>query len=202
MSENRSPHQQNEITEQPAPIGQAFFRVMRAVMFEDEPIAALDALPLAQMRLFWTVQHTPDATMKDLSERLNVSQSTVTQLAERLVKRGLAERVPDPNDRRIVRLRLSKLGTEISGIAKARGEARHLAIWNRLEEAQREIVMQGLETLAEAAEALRRDEGHPHFCKPTPPPLVREETTGENSESVVDLLARRVRGSRPSEISE
>lgn len=182
-----------------APVGKVFMRVMRAIMFEDEPIAELDALPLAQMRLFWTVNYAANTTMKDLSERLNVSQSTVTQLAERLVKRGLAERVADPNDRRIVRLRLSKLGSEISGIAKSRGEARHLAIWNRLDDAQRDTVMQGLEVLAEAAEALRRDEGHPGFRQSEPPPLVREETTGENAASVVDLMARRVRGNRPNE---
>ncbi len=203
MPQDKSPHAHTEKdpSDKP-PIGDVFFRVMRAMMFEDEPIAALDALPLAQMRLLWTVRHQNEATMKDLSERLNVSQSTVTQLAERLVKRGLAERIADPADRRVVRLRLSKLGQEAVGIAEARGDARHRAIWNRLDPAERDIVMQGLETLAEMAERLRYEAGDMRFRKPEPPPLVREETTGENRTSVVDLMARRVRGNRPSENSD
>ncbi len=184
------------------PIGDMFFRVMRAMMFDEEPIAVLDALPLAQMRLLWTVRHQSEATMKDLSERLNVSQSTVTQLAERLVKRGLAERIADPTDRRVVRLRLSPLGRDVCGIAEARGDARHRAIWDRLNTTQRDAVMQGLQTLAEMAERLRYEAGDLRYATPEPPPLVREETTGDNSASVVDLMARRVRGNRPSEDKE
>src|SRR5579871_3593024 len=78
------------------PLGRAFFRVMRAVMFDDPPLPELDALPLAQLRLLWTIHFQADATMKDYSERLGVSQSTVTQLADRLVRRGLVERQADP----------------------------------------------------------------------------------------------------------
>ncbi len=203
MPQDSTPHTHDKQHESDMlPIGLVFFRVMRAMMFEDEPIAALDELPLAQMRLFWTVRHQPEATMKDLSERLLVSQSTVTQLAERLVKRGLAERIADPTDRRVVRLRLSKTGMDVSGIAESRSNARHRAIWERLDASERESVMQGLETLAAIAEQLRFEEGNMNFCKMEPPPLVREETTSENSASVVDLMARRVRGSRHIEETE
>ena len=200
MPQDKSPHSHAETSQSSKPpIGEAFFRVMRAMMFDEEPIAALDALPLAQMRLLWTVRHQSEATMKDLSERLNVSQSTVTQLAERLVKRGLAERIADPADRRVVRLRLSPLGQKSCDTAEARGNARHQAIWNRLDPVQRDAVMQGLETLAEMAERLRFEAGDLRYALPEPPPLVREETTGGNSASVVDLMARRVRGSRSAE---
>src|ERR1051326_4791352 len=73
------------------PLGRALFRVMRAMVFDDRPAAELDALPLAQLRLLWVVHFCQDATMKDFSERLGVSQSTVTQLADRLVKRNLVD---------------------------------------------------------------------------------------------------------------
>ena len=203
MPKDNTPHTHDKHAQSDMPpIGLVFFRVMRAMMFEDEPIAELDALPLSQMRLFWTIRHQPDATMKDLSERLHVSQSTVTQLAERLVKRGLAERIADPTDRRVVRLRLSKTGLEVSGVAEAQSNARHRAIWERLDSSERKSVMQGLETLAEIAERLRFEEGNMNFCKMEPPPLVREETTSENSASVVDLMGRRVRGNRPAEETE
>ncbi len=63
------------------PLGHALFRVMRTLVFDDKPVPELDALPLAQLRLLMSVYYGPNSTMKDFSERLNVSQSTVTQLA-------------------------------------------------------------------------------------------------------------------------
>jgi len=43
-------------------------------------------------------------TMNDLARAQNVSLSSCTALADRLIRQGLAERQPDPNDRRVVRL--------------------------------------------------------------------------------------------------
>src|SRR5947209_1862858 len=77
------------------PLGRALFRVSRALFFEEKPVPELIALPMAQLLLLWTVRFSPDATMKDCSERLSVSQSTVTQLADQLVKRGFVERLAD-----------------------------------------------------------------------------------------------------------
>src|SRR5882672_5253483 len=88
-----------DLTEPEPPLEHALFRVMRALVFDDRPVPELDALPLAQLRLLMSVYYGPNSTMKDFSERLNVSQSTVTQLAERLVKRGLVVRRMDANDR-------------------------------------------------------------------------------------------------------
>ena len=44
-------------------------------------------------------------TMNDLARHQNVSLSGCTALADRLIRQGLAERVSDPSDRRVVRLR-------------------------------------------------------------------------------------------------
>lgn len=46
-------------------------------------------------------------TMRELCERLDISESAGTALSDRLVGRGLVERLPDPADRRLVRLALS-----------------------------------------------------------------------------------------------
>jgi DNA-binding MarR family transcriptional regulator len=52
-------------------------------------------------------------TMSELSSTLNVPMSTATRIVDGLVKNGMAERVHDPNDRRIVRVGMSKTGREI-----------------------------------------------------------------------------------------
>ncbi len=49
-------------------------------------------------------------TMGELSSRLMVSNGNVTGLAEALVREGLVSRVPEPEDRRCLRLRLTAAG--------------------------------------------------------------------------------------------
>jgi DNA-binding MarR family transcriptional regulator len=52
-------------------------------------------------------------TMSELSAELNVPMSTATRIVDWLVSSGMAERANDPNDRRIVRVSMSKSGREM-----------------------------------------------------------------------------------------
>jgi DNA-binding MarR family transcriptional regulator len=52
------------------------------------------------------VKHGP-LTMNDLAARMEISPSAATQLVDRLVQHGLAERTPDPDDRRALRVAVS-----------------------------------------------------------------------------------------------
>ncbi len=56
-----------------------------------------------------------NVTMSQLAKRLDISESAATDLADRLVRRGLAERQSDLRDRRVVVLALSKEGRQIIG---------------------------------------------------------------------------------------
>lgn len=178
------------------PLGHAFFRVVRAVMFEEVPQPELTALPLAQLRLLWTIYFLSDATMKDYSERLGVSQSTVTQLAERLVRRGMVLRQMDASDRRLVRLQLTPMGRQVMTTARTVQQQTFQQLWELLSAKDREQVMQGLEILGDAGERVRAAQGRP--LPPLPPPSVngQEQTHGpvERAQPVMDLMARRVRG--------
>ncbi|MFH1638724.1 MAG: MarR family transcriptional regulator [Chloroflexota bacterium] len=49
-------------------------------------------------------------TMREFSHALSVPLSTATRIADWLVARGYIERLPDPEDRRIVRLALTEDG--------------------------------------------------------------------------------------------
>ena len=184
-------------------LGRALFRVMRAIMFEDRPAAELDALPLAQLRLLWTVHAGMEATMKDFSERLGVSQSTVTQLADRLVKRGLIDRLADSSDRRVVRLRISAIGKSLLVTVDQERKRTLHALWGRLNETERDEALRGLSALGRAAEAVREAQGRPAL--PLPERMTNAaweaEADGlsEDAQPVLDLMARRVRGhTRPA----
>ena len=51
--------------------------------------------------------------MGELSRALEVPLSTATRLIDGLVESGYAERVPDPEDRRVVRVKLTPEGQEL-----------------------------------------------------------------------------------------
>lgn len=54
-------------------------------------------------------------TQKYLAESTVRDQTTVTRLVDRLEKKGLVKRVPDPADRRIVLARLTAKGRKLEG---------------------------------------------------------------------------------------
>ena len=179
------------------PFGKAFFLLMRSIVFDAEQNPELDVLPLAQLRLLWTVRGFPNGTMKDCSERLMVSQSTVTQLADRLVKRGLIERHPDPQDRRVIRLRMSAYGVTLMESVDAPRLKTINLLWERLSTAEREQVLDVFHHVANVAEKVREEIKRP--LPPLPEKWKEGEPNreGENASpagSVVDLMSRPVRG--------
>jgi DNA-binding MarR family transcriptional regulator len=58
-------------------------------------------------------RHEGPITMGELSRDLNVPLSTATRTMDWLVENGYAQRLPDPQDRRIVRVGLTDAGREV-----------------------------------------------------------------------------------------
>lgn len=67
-------------------------------------------ITLAQMRTMGAIGFQGACTMGELAGRLGISLSAATGLTDRLVQQGMIERKPDPQDRRIVRVEVSKIG--------------------------------------------------------------------------------------------
>ncbi len=78
---------------------------------------ARDAHPNANYELFYRVSSTLNTrgnmTMSELGNTLTVPLSTATRIADWLVDNGYVERLPDPEDRRVVRVSLTPLGREL-----------------------------------------------------------------------------------------
>lgn len=69
------------------------------------------ATTLPRFDLLAQLDRAPEGlTMGELSSRLMVSNGNVTGLTDALVREGLVSRVPEPDDRRSLRIRLTSLG--------------------------------------------------------------------------------------------
>lgn len=51
-----------------------------------------------------------EARMKDLAQFMSVAMATMTGIVERLVRHGYVKRVPDKQDRRIIKVRMTSQG--------------------------------------------------------------------------------------------
>lgn len=75
-------------------------------------VSELD-VTVAQSYAVLALPATGSMTMHELSEAMNLAGSTMTRVVDQLVYKGLAERAPDDEDRRIVRVTLNEQGREV-----------------------------------------------------------------------------------------
>ena len=115
-------------------------------------------LTMTQMYFLGALSHLPEgtATLKELERYFRVAQSTAAGVAARLEKKGLVESLPNENDRRVKRLRITDAGANTLRHAvetMERGEKQMLA---PLDEAEQETL---ITLLRKVHGALRREEG-------------------------------------------
>ena len=88
-----------------------------------------------------------DVTMSQLARRLDISESAATDLADRLVRQGLAERRADLRDRRVVVLALSEEGRRVIGRIERRRREMAESILGALSDAQLEELLRLVEVM-------------------------------------------------------
>jgi len=65
---------------------------------------------MTNLHLLSMIERHGELTMSRVADLLDVSLSNATGLVDRIEERGLVERVRDPDDRRVVRVRLTESG--------------------------------------------------------------------------------------------
>jgi len=68
---------------------------------------------LAQFRVLMTIHHLGALSVNDLKKRLNIAQSTASEMLERLVQQELLIREKDTKDKRITRFKLTEKAEKI-----------------------------------------------------------------------------------------
>ena len=140
----------NLLRDQAETISDLLVRVMRRLSATDEPSSM--ELPVAQVRVC-SILLDGARTMSCLSKELGISLSAVTQIADRLEKSGLVERVAETDDRRVKSLQLTGRGVEAMRSRKDRRVERIVEALKRLSPETREQVTVNLQELFEAAAA-------------------------------------------------
>ena len=96
-------------------LAQFRFGIRRYLRFSEETVRRHGLSP-QQYQLLLALKGFPGrewATVRELAERLQLRHHSVVELLNRAQGQGLVQRVPDPNDRRAVRVELTADGNEI-----------------------------------------------------------------------------------------
>jgi MarR family transcriptional regulator, organic hydroperoxide resistance regulator len=110
-------------------------------------------LTMSQVKGLRTLAHHTPATITQIADVLKISQPTASQLVDRLVQGGLAQRTEDPTDRRRMLVRLSKRGQQLH--ERLRGVWRtRFRIWlQRMDTDELEALHRGYDALARIVSA-------------------------------------------------
>ena len=119
-------------------------QVVRLLFYRPNTKADFMELSIMQVRALNAIAEHEDQKLVDLAARLAMALPGASRTVERLVKRGFVHRMPDPNDRRAVRLILTDHGQQlVTEIKAARAAELRRAVTNidlnRLQEIHRAI---------------------------------------------------------------
>lgn len=104
-------------------------------------------LSLSQLRVLAFLDRNSRASLSEVADYLDVSRSSMSAMIERLVQRGLVNRIEDPQERRRVILTLTATGVEHLHQVSDATCSQVAGVLAGLSEAQLHQVMQGMALL-------------------------------------------------------
>ncbi len=132
-----------------AELGELVLRAARTQRRRWRDILAPWSLSPHQARALRVVVDREGARLSDLAEALHIAPRSATEVADALQERGLAERTPDPTDRRAVLLRATAEGRRVQAEVDAARRADTRELFGRLSAAERAELARLLRSVAE-----------------------------------------------------
>jgi DNA-binding MarR family transcriptional regulator len=130
-------------------LGDLLARVARTQRRRWRDVLAPWDLSPHQARALRVVCERDGVRLSDLAEALRIAPRSATEVADGLQERGLAERTPDPGDRRAVILRPTDEGRRIRDQIHRARAANSAELFARLSPADRTELARILRTLAD-----------------------------------------------------
>ncbi len=131
-----------------------FCRTLTSVVFQPAlEVARSHEVTESQLDCLRFIAGHKDCTPGDIARGLRISPAAATNLVDRLVRKGLANRQEDQEDRRIVLLSLTPSGTEAFEEISRSEEENFEKILSRLEPGHRDLLLQALDAFVKAGAA-------------------------------------------------
>jgi DNA-binding MarR family transcriptional regulator len=137
------------VTAQARELDGMFKSLARVVLIDDDPAAEL---PLKQLRVCLALLEGP-RSMSQLSRELGVSQSAITQIADRLEAARMATRVLAGGDRRVRSLQLTARAKKMLRTREEGRVERVAAVLARMSPAARGGLLASMQALRDACDA-------------------------------------------------
>ncbi|MFC1591305.1 MarR family winged helix-turn-helix transcriptional regulator [Thermodesulfobacteriota bacterium] len=122
-------------------------------VFSSENSSGSDLSPSLIKSLFAFADENVEYPIGELGENARVKRSTMTDMVDRMERDGIAERVRDPEDRRLVKVRLTGKGKQIRQEFYIKRRAEFENVFSQL---QKDEVRDFIHHLAEASKILKK----------------------------------------------
>lgn len=126
--------------------------VLKSMYMLDREIEASFGITSARVFTLLAFAEKEMMKMKELSETMSLTSSTMTRMIDNLVKDGLVERKHEPHDRRLVLVRLTNSGKRLTNNIKEYKERYFDSIIEHIEKDGKEEMILSLKTLLDAFE--------------------------------------------------
>src|SRR5512139_534431 len=104
----------------------------------------------SQGYILLALPETDSITMNDLSLRMKLANSTMTRMVDQLVQKKMVTRESDSDDRRVVRIRLTKQGQDVQVRLKKTMQDLFAQILKDIHAGEREQIVHSLEKLKQS----------------------------------------------------
>ncbi len=118
---------------------------------ESARLAQSPAVPPAQLRVLTIIARAGHTNMSRLAEALDVVPSSASRLCDRLEATGLLRRVPDPRDRREVRLLLTPAAQRLLEDLRERRRSALAEVLERMSPTSRQELVRAMAAFDTAA---------------------------------------------------
>lgn len=132
-------------------------RIMRAIGLHSRDIHSSLSVTLPQLLCLHALAEQDGLTLQALSRAVNLSNSTVNGITDRLEAKQLITRIRDPRDRRRVVLGLTSAGRERAAAAPSPLQARFAGALRRLPDSEQAAMARALDRVVVLMEAQHLD---------------------------------------------
>lgn len=131
----------------------ALRRILRATDMFGRELAQSAGLTAVQLRVLQVVGETGQSTATAISNRMRVSQATVTALVDKLVARDMVRREKSRSDRRQTDILITDLGRQALATAPDPLQQRYVSRFQAMQDWEQAMLVAALERVAAMLDA-------------------------------------------------